>query len=219
MDVQGQVVTTSSRLLQFPLEHEFSWFDICEIIARNQVHLLSRNSLQLQVYDRWINLCRLEYNDIEDYILHVVFGWAVYQEEKKEENDLKLDTNCSDNTPSDIAIITTTITTETTAGRKKRAVKIDSTTCNKLQIILRQNDFPYSLPSNIVHYCLWSNQGLTDKQINEYLTISFSDAQLLNQSDTLKQNSFTKQVIWFMNPPHCKSIQTIWHIHVFLLVK
>ncbi|KAJ3038341.1 hypothetical protein HDV00_000762 [Rhizophlyctis rosea] len=68
--------------------------------------------------------------------------------------------------------------------------------------ILRLNDFPYAtVPSeNILHYVLWSLEDLSEEEVSQIL-----DAKLPDWEH-----------VFFVNPPHRKTIPEIPHYHVFV---
>lgn len=106
------------------------------------------------------------------------------------------------------------------------------------QIILRLNDFPYSLDTTITHYCLWSSEELPAEHIERHLAVSFGLARSLSDSglrhsgsepprnaETIADHSIRdgaitttmrNRLLWFMNPPHRKSVKDVWHVHVFV---
>ena len=68
-----------------------------------------------------------------------------------------------------------------------------------LEYKLCENTFPYSIDKNILHNVLWSINDLPDGRIRN----------ILNQT-------VTNEYIYFRNPPQCRSIPSVFHVHVFI---
>lgn len=69
------------------------------------------------------------------------------------------------------------------------------------RVVWRENEFPYFLPADIEHHCIWSHpKELSVPQIEEVLRRQRPD------------NEF--EYVWFVNPPHLKSVPDVDHAHV-----
>lgn len=64
---------------------------------------------------------------------------------------------------------------------------------------LRFNDFPYDLPENINHLILWFDTP----QVN------------LKVAAKIIKNLFPDNVIWFVNSPEIRSVNQLFHVHIF----
>jgi len=70
------------------------------------------------------------------------------------------------------------------------------------KIILMENDFPYYLEDNIVHYVLWKiKEPITQQEI--------IDAREELQSEKIK----ALEILQWVNPPYLQSIPEIDHVH------
>lgn len=68
--------------------------------------------------------------------------------------------------------------------------------------ILVQNDFPYSLPSNVKHYVVWAQFTLTEEDVLPIL------------QDNFKAMEF----VYFLNPVVLQSVKSISHFQVFVKI-
>ena len=74
------------------------------------------------------------------------------------------------------------------------------------QKILVENDFPYCVQDNIVHYVLWKlKEPITAPEISE------AREELVSQ-----QNA--REILQWVNPPNLKSIPEIDHVHLLCLL-
>ena len=68
--------------------------------------------------------------------------------------------------------------------------------------VIKLNDFPYNVESNIVHFVLWlQHTNYTHNAIQYIINEEFK--------------GYTN-VVWFINIPELRSIKTIYHAHVFV---
>ena len=75
--------------------------------------------------------------------------------------------------------------------------------------ILVENDFPYCVQDNIVHYVLWKLKvPITPREILE------ARDELQSQSDDIQ----AKKILQWVNPPNLKSIPEIDHVHFLCLL-
>lgn len=82
-------------------------------------------------------------------------------------------------------------------GKRKSVPRADG----DHQVVWRKNVFPYFLPPGIEHHCIWSHpQDLTASHILEVL------------HRDLPRDKF--EYVWFVNPPHLKSVPDVDHAHV-----
>ncbi|WZN63801.1 DUF3605 domain-containing protein [Chloropicon roscoffensis] len=66
-----------------------------------------------------------------------------------------------------------------------------------------ENDFPYALEKNIRHYLLWSTKELSTDELSQQVA-DFVD---------------TEQYVYFVNPPHLRSVRKVWHAHVLFKIE
>jgi hypothetical protein len=69
------------------------------------------------------------------------------------------------------------------------------------------NDFPYYMAYGIVHYVFWkTNENVTEKDIEE-------------AQEDLKTMMDVEDMLYWVNPPHLKSLPEIDHVHFLCLLK
>lgn len=76
------------------------------------------------------------------------------------------------------------------------------------KIILVENDFPYCVQDNIVHYVLWK------------LKEPIAPQEILEAREKLQQSKDinAKEILQWVNPPNLKSIPEIDHVHFLCLL-
>jgi hypothetical protein len=75
--------------------------------------------------------------------------------------------------------------------------------CTLPQTSLVINDFPYYTERGIVHYILWKT--LED----------VTEAEIQSAHSQLQERLQCKEILYFTNPPHLKSLPGIDHVHFF----
>ncbi|KAI3630396.1 hypothetical protein MIR68_011831 [Amoeboaphelidium protococcarum] len=143
------------------------------------------------------------YASTDDYIKHVVLGWDVKQEAVDTSRSTNGLLNLFNVNPQDD--VATSNSAQQMAFRLVAYRRVESQSLlqqDRLQVILKFNDFPYKFEAGILHYCLWSNQDLSRNFIVEYISEAF-DCRVYD-------------MLWFMNPPHKKTIKNVWHVHILL---
>lgn len=73
---------------------------------------------------------------------------------------------------------------------------------NAKDINLVHNKYPYNVQDNVVHMVLWSNEDLDMNLVDKIL------------KKCLPKNEF----VYFTNPPQLKSIQSVFHVQVFIKI-
>jgi len=83
------------------------------------------------------------------------------------------------------------------------AVRTDSSpTSSPVQIKLELNDYPYHFSPGIVHWVIWKLNGSP---------LTPADIEL--ETDKLRKDGATETLYW-INPPHLKSIKDLDHAHI-----
>ena len=67
------------------------------------------------------------------------------------------------------------------------------------KIVVHENDFSYYTDHGIRHHLIWSNDGLTENQIQQVIEQNFAEFETVS----------------FVNPRHLQSVRGLWHAHVF----
>jgi hypothetical protein len=80
---------------------------------------------------------------------------------------------------------------------KKRVVTPTKEDLEK--IIFEVNDFPYAKEDDVSQHLIWSMKPLSEERI-----ISILNDKLPNS-----------EYVYFINPPHLRSIREVYHVHVF----
>ena len=202
----------------FPPEHIFTWTDLVHLIKSKQVDSLARTPTQLDEYHQWINDMRQIYCSTGDFIKHIVFGWHMQATadctcaisiQPHQATPNKTGTTPNEeatSNPSTLLYPSADMNQERRLKIRDQGLKLRAVTptTTDVRIIIRLNDFPYSLEQDITHYCLWSTHALNEHAIERHLRVSFPG------------RVFDEDLIWFMNPEHRKSIRDVWHVHVFI---
>jgi hypothetical protein len=78
---------------------------------------------------------------------------------------------------------------------------------SEVRTLLVPNDFPYSMADGIVHYIFWkTKQDITTEDIEE------ARKELHRRMDVV-------DTLYWVNPPHLKSLPEIDHVHFLCLLK
>ena len=76
-------------------------------------------------------------------------------------------------------------------------------TNNNSKWVITLNDFPYNVTPDIIHYVLWLPHA---NYSNEHIDLIINNA--FNKYETK---------VWFINIPQYRSINSIYHAHVFVV--
>ena len=72
------------------------------------------------------------------------------------------------------------------------------------KVYLLKNDFPYHFDTGMTHYCLWKIEGqVSEEDIHQAIT----DLRLEKAGQAI-------EFVYYVNPPHLKSIPDIDHAHI-----
>ncbi len=69
------------------------------------------------------------------------------------------------------------------------------------RLVLTRNEFPYFLEFPIEHWLIWSDQPLNDDQLSIASDYYFPSSEF--------------ETLGFVNPPHLRSVKSVFHAHVF----
>ena len=161
-----------------------TWEELVEIIEiEGNIPKLSRSRAQQHDYEVFRYHMTQKYRSTLDYILISKFGFDALPE--KGDNNTK----------------------HQTKWRAEPCLN-DVTTPRS---ILVENDFPYCVQDNIVHYVLWKlKEPITPHEILE--------ARETLQSPSIENMIRAKEILQWVNPPNLKSIPEIDHVHFLCLL-
>ncbi|OMH80937.1 hypothetical protein AX774_g5612 [Zancudomyces culisetae] len=150
---------------------------------------LVRTKKGQKFYDESCLELKKKHGSVSSYVRHVLIK-ELYDnncENPASSTDKNCDEDCSDNQPPAVSI------------------KMDRST-----LLLKKNDFPYAVETDIEHYLLWSFNALKvgttpEPYVKEYIEECFPS----------KDNEY----LWFVNPPHLQSIPDLHHGHLMIRKK
>lgn len=179
-------------------DEPIDWNMALDIIDSGNLYLLRRSIGQLEYYREWTKLVKKYFLKPDDFIKHVVFGWDIEPIDQSENSEEPVKRSNVQN-----------ITKSTSLGEsiplppvKKLFKAIEPKFKHlKTQYILRQNDFTYYFTPDITHYILWCTREMSADEIESYIDSEFP---------------MCSQLVWFVNTPDNKTIQSIWHAHILV---
>ncbi|PVV01217.1 hypothetical protein BB560_004375 [Smittium megazygosporum] len=89
---------------------------------------------------------------------------------------------------------------------KQQTAQLFEASPNKPTFLLRLNDFPYALENDITHYIVWSAVPLDSGSTPSDQVVRFI-------RDTI---GFHAEFLWLVNPPHLRSVPSVYHGHLFV---
>ena len=157
-----------------------SWEELIRIIeVEYDIPKLSRSRAQQHDYEVFRYHMKKQYRSTLDFILISKFGFDAVADG---DGDGDGDNNCQQ--------------------RWKADPCLEDVPKNPQRIILVENDFPYFIEENIVHYVLWKlKEKITPQEISE--------ARERLQSEPVE----ALELLEWVNPPYLKSIPEIDHVH------
>jgi hypothetical protein len=195
MSPSTNAIATSPLAVEEFSDSPITWRQANKYIQTGRLSSLLRSRQQLQRYDYWIQDCLGRYHSVGDYIKHIVLGWPVSWV-------------TDDSVPAGPTAVLSNNAADPNPRQRLRAYLPSGGNCNAsdeetIQIVLRQNDFPYNFHQDVIHYVLWSNRDNLDSQfVERYVGEAFPRQR--------------HQWLWFCNPSSRKSIKDVWHVHILL---
>ncbi|CAE6409340.1 unnamed protein product [Rhizoctonia solani] len=219
----------------------FTWEQVKDQVDSGDLAALKRHPALQKRYDTWIQQVKMTHGSVVNYLVNIRLGWGPtasrpaspgsHTEPTYADNGSTLD-------PPDIASVRP-LTPSANNGKKWFTADIAEPL---VKILL--NDWPYSVPSEIRHYVVWSrlpitHPGIVPAQIWDRIVQDglwgFSGStyepkgsgdesidQLVRQAGaevrTYVENKWPAEgyeVAWFVNPPRLQSIPGLAHLHVF----
>ena len=161
-----------------------SWNELVQIIQiEYDIPKLSRSRIQQHDYEVFRYHMKEQYSSSLDYILISKFGFDAVVPVPVVSSHKEVDKN-----PNKI--------------NNKWLAKPFLENVDSSKILLIENDFPYYVEDNIVHYVLWKiKEPLTQQEI--------LDAREELQTEKIK----ALDILQWVNPPNLKSIPEIDHVH------
>ncbi|EUC55428.1 phosphopantothenoylcysteine decarboxylase [Rhizoctonia solani AG-3 Rhs1AP] len=201
---------------------------------------LKRHPALQKRYDTWIQQVKMIHGSVVNYLVNIRLGWGPTASRPASPGSHTEPTYADDGSldPPESAPVRP-LTPSTNNGKKWFTADI----AEPLVKIL-PNDWPYSVPSEIRHYVVWSRLPITHPGIvpteiwervvqdglwgfsgSEYKPKGSGDKlidQLVRQAGaevrTYVENKWPAEeyeVAWFVNPPRLQSIPGLAHLHVF----
>ena len=164
-----------------------TWDELVQIIEiEYDIPKMSRSRNQQHDYEVFRYHMKQQYRSSLDYILITKFGFDAASPNIDNKD------NPRDNT----------INSNTSQPEQKWMAHPCLADVDTSKIILMENDFPYFLEENIVHYVLWKiKEPITQQEI--------LDAREELQSEKIKALG----ILQWVNPPYLQSIPEIDHVH------
>ncbi|KAG0308582.1 hypothetical protein BGZ98_007561 [Dissophora globulifera] len=163
-------------------KHQFLWSELEKMVASKDLAPMGRSEAVQKAYQKAIERRTRKYGSPDEYIRQRILHWPPAE-----------DDDCSSVLSSDGNDSSTSWSSISPPASPTGPV-------DPLEVVLKKNEFPYSLKSGIEHWLIWSRHPLTDRDwIQKYL------AERLPGRDFL----------FFTNPPELRSVPSIFHVQVF----
>ncbi|CAE6469676.1 unnamed protein product [Rhizoctonia solani] len=219
----------------------FTWEQVKDQVDSGDLAALKRHPALQKRYDTWIQQVKMTHGSVVNYLVNIRLGWGPTASRPASPGSHTEPTYADDGStldPPDIASVRP-LTPSANDGKKWFTADIAEPL---VKILL--NDWPYSVPSEIRHYVVWSrlpitHPGIVPAQIWDRIVQDglwgFSGStykpkgsgdesidQLVRQAGaevrTYVENKWPAEgyeVAWFVNPPRLQSIPGLAHLHVF----
>ncbi|KAJ1302175.1 hypothetical protein OPQ81_001003 [Rhizoctonia solani] len=219
----------------------FTWEQVKDQVDSGDLAALKRHPALQKRYDQWIQQVKLVHGSVVNYLVNARLGWGPTASRPASPGSHTEPTYADDGSdldPVDSASVRP-LTPSANGGKKWFTADIAEPLVKVLP-----NDWPYSVPSEIRHYVVWSrlpitHPGIVPAQIWDRIVQDglwgFSGStykpkgsgdqlidQLVRQAGTEvrtyvenKWPATDYEVAWFVNPPRLQSIPGLAHLHVF----
>ncbi|CAE7208439.1 unnamed protein product [Rhizoctonia solani] len=219
----------------------FTWEQVKDQVDSGDLAALKRHPALQKRYDTWIQQVKMVHGSVVNYLVNVRLGWGPTGSRPASPGSHTEPTYADDGSsldPPDSAPVRP-LTPSANNGKKWFTADIAEPLVKVLP-----NDWPYSVPTEIRHYVVWSrlpitHPGIVPAQIWDRIVQDglwgFSGStykpkgsgdkstdQLVWQAGaevrTYVENKWPAQeydVAWFVNPPRLQSIPGLAHLHVF----
>ncbi|KAF9975655.1 hypothetical protein BGZ73_000611 [Actinomortierella ambigua] len=182
---------TSTPVVNFkrPTSKKFSWEELAQLIANNEQNSMARSEEVQTAYERAVKQRTHRYGSVDNFLRQQVLHWPPPTQDfpSLRSNNKPLSPPSSDDDDA-----------------------WDSESCpsppsptepqNPLEIVLKKNEFPYSVQDGIEHWLIWSRYPLRDEHwIRRYL----------------EERLPGREYLFFVNSADQRSIKSIFHIQVF----
>ncbi|KAG0209649.1 hypothetical protein BGX28_010165 [Mortierella sp. GBA30] len=176
--------TKRSVMFKKPTKHQFSWIELSKMIASKDLRLMARSEAVQEAYQRAIKRRTKKYGSPDEYIRQRVLHWPPSKD-------------CSSSVPSDVM----SDGNESSSSCSSISPPSSPTgPVDPLEIVLKKNEFPYSVQPGIEHWLIWSRHPLTDEVwIRRFL----------------QERLPGRDYLFFTNPPELRTVPSIFHVQVF----
>lgn len=174
-----------------PTKHQFSWSELSELIASKNLAPMGRSEQVQFAYQKAIKKRTKTYGSPGEYIRQRVLHWPPAE---------SCDNNDGSRPPSSASTFSDGNESSTSCSSVSSPPSSPTGPLNPLQIVLKKNEFPYSVKKGIEHWLIWSRNPLTDEVwIRRYL----------------EERLPGRDYLFFVNPPELRSVPSIFHVQVF----
>ncbi|KAF9208185.1 hypothetical protein CPC16_008962 [Podila verticillata] len=175
-----------------PTKHQFSWSELSELIASKNLDPMGRSEQVQFAYQKAIKKRTKTYGSPGEYIRQRILHWPpaeLCDNNNDGSRPSSSATNFSDGNESSTSCSSVSSPPSSPTGP-----------LSPLEIVLKKNEFPYSVKKGIEHWLIWSRSPLTDEVwIRRYL----------------EERLPGRDYLFFVNPPELQSVPSIFHVQVF----
>ncbi|KAF8951157.1 hypothetical protein BGZ52_013380, partial [Haplosporangium bisporale] len=172
--------------------HQFSWSELSELIASKNLDPMGRSEQVQFAYQKAIKKRTKTYGSPGEYIRQRILHWPpaeLCDNNNDGSRPSSSATNFSDGNESSTSCSSVSSPPSSPTGP-----------LSPLEIVLKKNEFPYSVKKGIEHWLIWSRSPLTDEVwIRRYL----------------EERLPGRDYLFFVNPPELQSVPSIFHVQVF----
>lgn len=203
--------------------NKYSWEQLGTIILnQHDLSFLKRSESQEHEYLGYVQQLRMEWNSTRDFILHVKFKFERALIPLNHMTENKIDRSCNNaiergkGTRKRVQIPTLPDIPFPTNGFVWTTVaETDQRQNEKLSRVLCRNDFPYYFQDDIEHWIVWKYSHEDSQGAISMLDIEWAIQQL--KSNEYQSGGKVLDTLYWVNPPHLKSIPSIDHAHILCL--
>ncbi|KAG0348704.1 hypothetical protein BG004_004418 [Podila humilis] len=180
-----------------PTKHQFSWSELSELVASKNLAPMGRSEQVQTAYQKAIKNRTKKYGSPGEYIRQRILHWP--PAERTPANKNSNDVNGASRPPSSASNFSDGNESSTSCSSVS-APSSPTGPLSPLEIVLKKNEFPYSVRNGIEHWLIWSRNPLTDEVwIRRYL----------------EERLPGRDYLFFVNPPELQSVPSIFHVQVF----
>ncbi|KAG0050067.1 hypothetical protein BGZ83_005152 [Gryganskiella cystojenkinii] len=174
--------TKKPLVFKKPTKHEFTWSELSKIVASKDLTPMGRSEVVQDSYQKAIKRRTKKYGSPDEYIRQKILHWP-----PADKSDAGSPSDGNESSGSSCSSYSTPPSSPTGP-------------VDPLEIVLKKNEFPYSVKKGIEHWLIWSRHALTD----EVWIRRFLEERLPG-----------RDYLYFINPPELRSVPSIFHVQVF----